>query len=200
MRAALLCLLLLIPAIAPAQGLPALYDVTDVADNDTLNVRSGPSTNFAIVDKLPPDATGLEVVDTDRSGEWGLINVGEQSGWVALRYMVRQPGQPETGLAPNLACSGTEPFWSFSLADNTAEMKRPETTIPFTDVLIVPSENRTDRHALFADGGDTVVTAMIGRNQCSDGMSDRAYGLGTDLLVTDKTALKVYSGCCSIAR
>ena len=55
------------------------------------------------------------------------------------------------------------------------------------------------RHALFADGGDTVVTAMIGRNQCSDGMSDRAYGLGIDLLVTDKTALKVYSGCCSVA-
>ncbi len=39
-----------------------------------------------------------------------------------------------------------------------------------------------------------------GRNQGSGGMSDRAYGLGLDLLGSDKTALKVYSGCCSIAR
>lgn len=200
MRAALLCLLLLVPAFVSAQSLPAIYDVSGVADNDTLNVRAGPSTDYDIIDKLPPDAKGIEVVDSDNDGEWGLINVGEQAGWVALRYMARQPGQPDTGLPNNLACSGTEPFWSFNLADGKAEMKWPETAIPFADVLIVPSENRTDRHALFADAGDTVITAMIGRNQCSDGMSDRAYGLGIDLLVTDKTALKVYSGCCSIAR
>lgn len=200
MRAALICLLLLCPALAGAQSLPAIYDVTDVADNDTLNVRAGPSTEFDIIDKLPPDATDIEVVDDDNGGEWGLINVGEQSGWVALRYMSRQPGQPETGLAPHLACAGTEPFWSFTRDDGKAEMKWPDKTLSFADVLFVPSENRTDRHALFADAGDTVVTAMIGRNRCSDGMSDRAYGLGIDLLVTDKTAVKVYSGCCSVAR
>lgn len=201
MRAALLSLcLFLIPALAMAQGLPALFDVTGVADKDTLNVRTGPSTEFDILAKLPPDATGIEVVDTDNGGEWGLVNIDGESGWVSLHYMVRQPGQPETGLAPHLACSGTEPFWSFTLTpDRKAEMQRLETTISFADVLIVPSENRPDRHALFADGGDTVVTAMIGRNQCSDGMSDRAYGLGIDLLVTDKKAVKVYSGCCSVS-
>ena len=200
-RAFLLCLCLwLVPVPASAQTLPAIYDVSGVAANDTLNVRSGPSTDHAVIAKLPPDAAGLEVVDSDKTGEWGLINTGEASGWVALRYMARQPGQPATGLARNLACSGTEPFWSFSLTpDRKAEMTRLDTTVPFADVLVVPSANRPDRHALFADGGDTVVTAMVGRNQCSDGMSDRAYGLGIDLLVTDKTEVKVYSGCCSVA-
>ncbi|KZY30193.1 hypothetical protein A3731_05290 [Roseovarius sp. HI0049] len=198
--AVLLCLLLLIPALAPAQTLPAIYDVSGVAANDTLNVRAGPSTDHEVITKLPPDAAGIEVVDADKSGEWGLININGGAGWVALRYMLRQPGQPATGLANNLACSGTEPFWSFTLTpDRKAEMTRPEVTVPFADVLIVPSANRPDRHALFADGGDTVVTAMVGRNQCSDGMSDRAYGLGIDLLVTDKTEVKVYSGCCSVA-
>ncbi|MEQ8898739.1 MAG: SH3 domain-containing protein [Roseovarius sp.] len=200
-RALLLCLCLwLVPAAAPAQTLPALYDVSGVAANDTLNVRSGPSTDHAVIAKLPHDAAAIEVVDSDKTGEWGLINTGEASGWVALRYMARQAGQPDTGLANNLACSGTEPFWSFTLTpDRKAEMSRPDITVPFADVLVVPSANRPDRHALFADGGDTVVTAMVGRNQCSDGMSDRAYGLGIDLLVTDKTEVKVYSGCCSVA-
>ncbi|WP_422031656.1 SH3 domain-containing protein [Roseovarius sp.] len=202
MRGALvlfLCLWLL-PSVSPAQTLPAIYDVSGVAANDTLNVRSGPSTDHGVIAKLSPDATGIEVIDADKTGEWGLINTGEASGWVALRYMARQPGQPDTGLARNLACSGTEPFCSFNLTpDRKAEMTRLETTVPFADVLVVPSANRPDRHALFADGGDTVVTAMVGRNQCSDGMSDRAYGLGIDLLVTDKTEVKVYSGCCSVA-
>lgn len=187
------------PALVAAQTLPAIYDVSGVAANDTLNVRSGPSTGHEVIAKLPPDAVEIEVVDADKAGEWGLINVGDTSGWVALRYMARQPGQPDAGLPRNLACSGTEPFWSFSLTpDRKAEMTRLETTVPFADVLVVPSANRPDRHALFADGGDTVVTAMVGRNQCSDGMSDRAYGLGIDLLVTDKTEVKVYSGCCSV--
>lgn len=200
MRRALLLFLFLLPALASAQSLPALYDVAGVAANDTLNIRSGPTTSFDVIGKLPPDAGGLEVVDTDKTGEWGLINHGEASGWVALRYMARQPGQPKTGLPRTLSCAGTEPFWSFSLtSDRKAEMSRPDTTVPLTDVLVVPSANRPDRHALFADGGDTVVTAMVGRNRCSDGMSDRAYGLGIDLLVTDKTEVTVYSGCCSVA-
>lgn len=199
-RAALLCLLVLAPSLAAAQALPALYGVTGVADGDTLNVRAGPSTRFEVLSKLPPDAVGIEVVDTDDSGKWGLINIGEGAGWVALDYMARRPGQPDDRLPDDLICSGTEPFWSFRLTpDDKATFTRDETETALPSVLTVPSENRTDRAALFADGGEVVVTAIMGRALCSDGMSDRTYGLGIDLLVTDKAEVHVYSGCCRIA-
>jgi len=198
-RAALVWLLLL-PSLAAAQALPALYDVAGVAAGDTLNVRTGPSTAFEVLAKLPPDAAGIEVVDTDESGRWGLINVSDRAGWVALDFMARRAGQPEAGLPNDLICAGTEPFWSFRLTpDAKAAFTRDgrEATLP--GVLTVPSLNRTDRAALFADGGELVVTAVLGRASCSDGMSDRAYGLGIDLLVTDEAEVRVYSGCCRIA-
>ncbi|MBZ0123718.1 MAG: SH3 domain-containing protein, partial [Roseovarius sp.] len=167
-RAALIWLALM-PALAAAQTLPALYDVAGVAAGDTLNVRAGPSTGFEVLAKLPPDAAGIEVVDTDESGEWGLINIAERSGWVALDYMTRRAGQPDDRLPDNLICSGTEPFWSFRLTpDARATFARDEKEAALPSVLTVPSENRPDRAALFADGGEVVITAIIGRALCSD--------------------------------
>ncbi|MEQ9258262.1 MAG: SH3 domain-containing protein [Roseovarius sp.] len=197
---AALCLCLL-PLAATAQELPALYDVTGVATNDTLNVRAGPSTDFDVVDKLAPDAREVEVVDLNDEGDWALISTAEGRGWVALRYLARAGGQPAEGLPRQLSCSGTEPFWGFSLRpDRSAEFSRPEQSVAFASVLDVPSQNRTDRYALFADGGKskTVITALVSRNLCSDGMSDRAYGLSIDMLVTDEKAVTLYSGCCSV--
>lgn len=199
-RALLLCLLLC-PLAATAQTLPALYDVDGVAETDTLNVRAGPSTAFEVIDKLSPEAQGLEVIDVDKSGEWGLINVAEQSGWVALRFMRRQNGQPDAGLPRAFACFGTEPFWSFDVAANlSATFLEPEGETTIDALVVVPSQNRTDRHALFGDGGERIFTTMVGHNQCSDGMSDRVYGLSIDLLVTDDAGVDVYSGCCSVDR
>lgn len=194
-------LLFLIPAIVHAQNLPALYDVEGVAGNDKLNVREGPSTEFRIVDKLAPDAEGLEVVDIDKSGKWGLINVNEQSGWVALRFMKRQPRQSDQGLPRAFTCYGTEPFWSFNVAqDQSATFSEPDGKTDIASLVVVPSQNRTDRYALFGDGGERIFTSLVGRNQCNDGMSDRVFGLSIDLLVTDEAGVNVYSGCCSVTR
>lgn len=187
------------PLAGLAQNLPALYSVEGLADSDTLNVRQGPSTDFDILDKLPHDAKGLEVVETDKTGQWGLINVKEQTGWVSLKYMERQPGQPDTGLPRSLSCFGTEPFWSFTVAPNlSASFSQPSRETKIDALIVVPSQNRTDRHALFGDAGDRVFTTMVGHSLCSDGMSDQLYGLSVDLLVTDEAAVNVYSGCCSV--
>lgn len=200
-RAALIWLMLLPAGAAAQQPLPALHDVTGIARADTLNVRAGPSTEFGVVGKLAPDAAGIEVVDVDPSGDWGLVNIGEGAGWVAMRYLVRQPGQPADGPPNDLICAATEPFWSFRLIpDGTATLSRAGGEVAFSGRLAVTSENRPDRHALFADGGETVITAILGRAPCSDGMTSRAYGLGIDLLVTDTADVRLYSGCCRIAR
>ncbi len=49
-----------------------------------LNVRSGPSTSFAIVDKLSPGKSYL-LLESD--GDWGKIQLGDnKTGWVSLQY------------------------------------------------------------------------------------------------------------------
>lgn len=182
-----------------AETLPALYDVTDVATNDTLNVREGPSTSFDVLNKLSYDATAIEVVDLNPEGDWALIINGETSGWVAKRFLRRQAGQDDEGLPDKMYCAGTEPFWSFNIEqDRSATFSEPDRNTDLESLIVVQSANNPERHALFGDGGDRVITSMIGRGQCSDGMSDRIYGLSVDLLVTDSEAVNVYSGCCSV--
>ena len=79
-------LLMAAPVAATAQDyLPNLYDVTVVETWDTLNVREAPDGKAKVIGTLPSNATGVELLDRDASGKWGRVNVGERSGWVALR-------------------------------------------------------------------------------------------------------------------
>ena len=48
----------------------------------------------AIVAKLDAGATYIEVVGFDENREWARINVEEQSGWVAARFLTRRADQP----------------------------------------------------------------------------------------------------------
>ena len=124
------------PVCALAEALPALYDVFGIESDDMLNVRSGPSTDFDIIGKLEPDVTGIELIDTDEPGDWGLINFEDRSGWVSLQYMRRASGQQVDGLPSNLICTGTEPFWSFSLDQgNSAEFERTDSKTIFENIL-----------------------------------------------------------------
>ncbi|HRM76651.1 MAG TPA: SH3 domain-containing protein, partial [Paracoccus sp. (in: a-proteobacteria)] len=79
------------PMAAAAQDyLPNLYDVTVVETWDTLNVREAPDGKAKVIGTLPSNATGVELLDRDSSGKWGLVNTGERSGWVALRFLKAQ--------------------------------------------------------------------------------------------------------------
>lgn len=202
MRNLFFALCLILPTGLWAQSLPALYDVADVLVGDVLNIRKSPTTTASIIGGLAYDETGVEVVAINEEGDWGLINAGETAGWVSLRYLQRQPGQDDDGLPRPLACAGTEPFWSFNLGDGTsAEITWfDEEPVTFESVFVIESSNRTDRYAIFADGGDKVLTSVLGRARCSDGMSDKVYGLGIDILLTDESDVRFFSGCCAIAR
>ena len=194
-------LLLMIPAVASAQNLPALYDVDGVAQSDTLNVRAGPSTEFDVIDTLSANAEDVEVVDVNASGEWALIIVEEQAGRVALRYLKRHPRQSDAGLPQAITSYGTEPFWSFNVAqDQSATFSEPDQDTEIDALVVVPSRNRTDRYALFGDGGEKIFTTVVAKNQCNDGMSDRVFGLSIDLLVTGEAGVSENSGCCSVSR
>ncbi|NVK14496.1 MAG: SH3 domain-containing protein [Rhodobacteraceae bacterium] len=207
--AAVLCLALLAPPAA-AQEYPALHSVTGVAADDVLNIRSAPSASAAIIGTLAPDQTGVEVILADGSGKWGLVNSGEQSGWASLRYLDRASSsnwhdQPDLALE----CFGTEPFWSLTL-DETVRFStpdRPET--PFALEAWEPAAGHGGKSGFVAvnqNGGALSgpeagsLSGILTAQHCSDGMSDRTYGISIDLLQFRSAGqLHVLTGCCSLA-
>lgn len=182
---------------ATAQPFPALYDVQGVAGDDVLNIRSDPDEGSAIIGQFAPTATGIEVLGVDPSGQWARINSGESQGWAALRFLARS--EPAGTFPDNstLSCFGTEPFWS--LAARRHGPARLDVSgvgqIEYSTATIHVANGRSDRFVL--DLG-APAAAVIRRAACSDGMSDRGFGLQIDLIVQGAPA-QLYSGCCSIA-
>ncbi|UYV37424.1 SH3 domain-containing protein [Rhodobacteraceae bacterium D3-12] len=197
-RRLLAAVLLLLPGFAMAQTqYPALHDVTGVASDDVLNVRAEPRGDAPVIGALSFAAKFVEVVRVENG--WGLVTLGEGSGWASLRYLKAQPHTP--GAFPDqISCYGTEPFWSLSYDGNNA--------LHYSDIngadrlmrvqSILRAQGRLDRHALIAGSEDGLVTAVYARAQCSDGMSDRAYGFSVDAVLRDPDGHVLLSGCCTI--
>jgi uncharacterized protein YraI len=62
------------------------YRVVDVADDDALNVRSGPGPGYGVVASLPPDE-GCIIQTGQRVGSWVRIEAQSLKGWVNRRYL-----------------------------------------------------------------------------------------------------------------
>ena len=183
-----------VAANAALETWPALYDVSGVASDDVLNVRAGPSASFEIIGSLAYNATNVEVVEVDEDRQWGLVNIGEQSGWVSLRFMDRQPRW--AGSFPEVtSCFGTEPFWSLTFDENGGKLDRlGYDLLSFPPVQRLSSTNRVDRFAFVSQP----VLGTLREEQCSDGMSDRTYGLSIEVITGPAGNLEQLSGCCSI--
>lgn len=198
----LTALLLLLPTLAAAQELPALHDVTGVASDDVLNLREGPSAGDRIIGTLAPDAENVEVTALNDDGSWGRVNTQERSGWASMRFLARQAGQDADTLPVPMRCFGTEPFWSLDVTASGLTFEGVDLD-PVETSLAARSTVRgiRGRHG-FAGWGAKETAGMHGivrREACSDGMSDRHYGLSLDLLVSMDGELSQYAGCCSLA-
>lgn len=190
--AVLLCLAL--PAQAQGLPLPALFDVGGVAADDVLNVRDAPRATAGIVAEMRPDATAIEILRLSESGDWGLTNVGEGTGWASMRFLTRRSGQGWQVPPAIAACSGTEPFWSldpvdaltFRVFEDAADIAAPTWT---------RAAGRTDPWGLIAQTTRGPLHGILSRQSCSDGMSDRESGLRIDLIAPGGD---VYTGCCTL--
>ncbi|MEW2911985.1 SH3 domain-containing protein [Leisingera sp. JC11] len=194
---------------AAAQEFPALHSVTGVAADDVLNIRSAPAASAEIIAALAPDQTGVEVVQADASGKWGLVNTGERSGWAALRYLAREPRDDwRSHQSQALECFGTEPFWALTLdqAPNLKTLDGPD--IPFTLLARKPATGHIGKSGFHAvSWADSTLSSpepmslsgTLTAQHCSDGMSDRTYGISIDLLrLRGAGGLDVLTGCCSL--
>jgi uncharacterized membrane protein len=200
-------LLFALPASATTIGWPALYDVSDVAADDVLNVREAPNAGAAIIGTLSPNATNIEIIRVDEDENWGLINTGEQSGWVSLRFMTRLPDQWDGHLPRIAQCFGTEPFWSFRIiGDGIAEWSTPESTVAMTVDANIGSANRYNTFATVgtftqAPHMSQPFSYVLRTESCNDGMSDRNYGYSIDFLMhpSASTDGALLSGCCTLS-
>jgi uncharacterized membrane protein len=196
MRAGLVLILALSSAPLAAQEMPALYDVTGVAADDVLNIRAAPDAIAPILGSLAPDARGIEVIAL--AGGWAQINTGEGVGHVALRFLTPQPGPAWHALERPLSCFRTEPFWALDIdpAAGKAVLSSPETDgVTFTLGLGYPGSAAFPVAGLPVAGGRMLLLAA---RACSDGMSDRAYGIGVSFHPPGSEE-PVLTGCCSLA-
>ena len=65
---------------------PSLYVVANVAHDDVLNVRSGPSADFDVVGELQPGSRGVSITGMCRS-QWCPVQHESTSGWVNRSYL-----------------------------------------------------------------------------------------------------------------
>lgn len=191
--AALVLALSALPAPAAEAVLPGLADVTGVAADDVLNIRARPGTRAAIIGSFPPDATGIEVVEA-RDG-WLRVALPEGSGWISARHARLRPHLWQSdAVPPGLSCHGTEPFWGLALDGDTARFATPETASRHGGLRILAPEGHaaSPHRALVAEGLVAIIAPAPAL--CSDGMSDRPFGLEVGVVV-DGRHLR---GCCSI--
>ncbi|WP_207100731.1 COG3650 family protein [Paracoccus shandongensis] len=191
-----LTLALASPALATQEYiLPTLFDVSGVAADDVLNIRAEPEAKAAIVGTLAPDAKAIEVVE-ERQG-WARVNAGESTGWVSMRYLAYRTDVWQPGALPaGFRCLGTEPFWDARREGGDLVLRTPENQTgdrrPVQAVL--------DR-GVFRDPARVVVArdmTLFSQPQiCSDGMSDRIFGLSATLVIHGDSP-RMLSGCCSI--
>lgn len=77
--------------IYPYEG--ARLAVVGVAADDTLNVRTGPGTDYPVAFTLEPLANDIRATGHNRIGEgaWAEVDVGGRTGWASLAFLL-QPG------------------------------------------------------------------------------------------------------------
>ena len=182
--------------------LPTLFDVTGVAADDVLNIRAEPDASSEIIGSFAPGAQRIEVVAHDSSGRWGQVNTNGRSGWASMHYLAYRTDVWEDGkVPPSLSCAGTEPFWSLAPDGGTLTYSTPdgpEIHLPLVSVLS-PGYLRAPRRTLIGEGAAARITAVVVPAACSDGMSDRAYGLDATLIIEQGRERRMRVGCCSIA-
>jgi len=190
---------LLWTSAAPAQTV--VYRAVNLGPADRLDVRATPNPNGAIVARLSPGVRHLDVIET-RDG-WGRILLRNAGGWVDLAHLAAEPRTPIPGQsAPGgFHCAGTEPFWGLEIGrDGTGHYNDLSTLGDERALTVTASQSASGREQpfVFRFDGEVGGTAIISRQSCSDGMSDRVYGWQAYIEAMDADGWRFVEGCCRV--
>lgn len=203
MKALLVGLAMLV--LSPSAQAFETYEVTGVAAGDSLVLREEPTeggkpADWKEIQRIPPDAKN--VLGTGRSTlvggqRWIEVVHGGVTGWVNLKHL--QGVNSEVG-AVAFQCSGTEPFWSISLAATGATYGDPEVeTQPLSVDAVIVAQGRPGIPVLYrmSRSQNRKSEAVVSQQAwCSDGMSDYDYAF--QVMYSDETSLR--QGCCTLKR
>lgn len=198
LRLAALLIALAFAQTAAAQDFPALFRVVNVSAGDVLNIRAEPNARAAIVGRFERTQVGIEVVGLSEDRRWGLVRIDEGIGWTSMRYLQAERSDSWRDGQQTLTCLGTEPFWTFRffLPNNRAEYVAPDTSFEVrTDAPHLPGTQFPPTLTLPFQGAREGF-AVIRNGVCSDGMSDRLYGLEGQIYWRGQT--QGLSGCCML--
>ncbi|SLN17785.1 Bacterial SH3 domain protein [Roseivivax jejudonensis] len=183
------------PSDAPT--LPALHAVTGVVPGDVLNVRAEPDPEAEKIGELAADAIGVEVTAIDAATGWARVNTNERAGWASLDFLSPEEGGALPDVA-RLSCFGTEPFWTLDVdAGGLSNFSEPESEALFLTGPVQTGEGRTGRYGVTGGAAGRQLALAITVTGCSDGMSDRLYGLDAALILGGSGS-RMLSGCCSL--
>lgn len=177
--------------------LPALYKVVNLSAGDILNVRAGPSIGSRDLGDLSAGQV-VEATTYDTSGVWARIVWQEGNGWVHRRYLaaVETPMISNVELPSNLSCFGTEPFWQFTVENGSQVLFENPDFGDVSEPLV--AADRSLNHVLRLGLASESWRALIQKKTCSDGATDRLYGLQIDLMGVGQGRPHLLSGCCQI--
>ena len=180
---------------------PARYDVSGVSAHSSLNLRAGPGTSNPVVGSLAPDDTGIEVLGI-RSG-WARIGRGEGTVFASANYLTRQPGQDDFDVLSGLpvTCVGNEPFWSVRFeSDGFLSFDQlGSETIDYDLNNFATSANDLRSSSFEGTGEAGPLFGVLRRAECSDGMSDRDYGILLEFFPQVTGGIRHLTGCCRLA-
>lgn len=173
-----------------------------MASDDVLNVRAGTGASHPIIEALAPNDRHIEIIRLSSNGKWGLIGYPSGSGWASMQYLKRQGGQTGPDLPRPLSCGGNEPFWGITFGPHGNEFTEPGQMPHNLGTLWqgIPDGMQPVAYGVKMAGGGDEISAIISRRQCSDGMSEKAYGFSINALLSGTLGNRMLTGCCTLKR
>jgi hypothetical protein len=194
-RVAALALALSLVATA-ALAEPPVFE----APADGLTVRAAPGG-----EPVGTLARGHRVEATAVDGVWVRFALGEVDAWAAVDALrpVEVPWLGSTRLPVGLVCSGTEPFWSLTLAPEAIVWRTPEAETPWGLFAAAPATGRPAFPVLLTLMRESrSMLAIIRPGACSDGMSDRTQAWHAEVVTQTPDGaggvLTLHTGCCRL--
>ena len=167
----------------------------------SLNVRAAPSASARDPGaRCAPTAAGIEVLALSAGRRLGA---GAPPRGVGLGGAALPRGRAARRRAPPrpLACRGTEPFWARDPRRGAARRSTcPRPARCRCAPWARPRGARAGSRAFDLggpDGGRTLDLTVV-RRACSDGMSDRPYGLTALVWATGGGGDRLLEGCCTL--
>lgn len=182
-------LMLALPVSAEIDGHgPDAWQVTGVAADDVLNMRMGPGTEYPVIDRLAPDARGLQQVtcvplliqpyagaisEAERAKlpqRWCLMRSADlaQSGWVAQRFLAEDSGGQMT------EPPASDPGDNDLISPTAAEFMQGYQSISSGDILERVGVGLEDTGSVFLPHGQVSPLALaILALEADEGVRDR---------------------------